>query len=204
MKKKIKITWLLACVLLIIVGCGSRATIKHSNRQTSGKQVQKTRKDNKKTLIIYYSYSGTTQRVAEQLKQLTKGTLYELKLQKPYTGDSNEVSDRVFAERGKKKMPKLKGKLPDVTKYDQILIGTPVWNASMSNPTASYLEQTDFDGKTVAPFWTYITDEGSTEKDFKKRSQNAQMADGLALDSPDGMSDEELDEALNEWLDGIN
>lgn len=154
-------------------------------------------------MIVYYSYSGTTQKVAKQLKQLTKGTLYELKLEKPYTGDSNEVSDRVFAERGKKKMPKLKGKLPDVTKYDQILIGTPVWNTSMSNPTASYLEQTDFDGKTVAPFWTYITDEGSTEKDFKKRSQNAKMADGLALDSPDGMSDEKLDEALNEWLDGI-
>jgi len=71
--------------------------------------------------------------VAEHLQQLTDGTLYEITLEKPYSGDSNKVSDRVFAERDDDKMPELSGELPDISEYDQILIGTPVWNDSISN-----------------------------------------------------------------------
>lgn len=138
--------------------------------------------------------------MAEHLQKLTNADLYELELQNPYTGNSNEVSDRVFEERGEGRMPELSGELPDLSEYDQILIGTPVWNADMSNPVASYLEQTDFDGKTVAPFWTYITDQGSTAKNFVKRSQNAEMAEGLAIGSANGMTDEKLDELLSDWL----
>ena len=74
----------------------------------------------------------------------------------------------------------------------------------MSNPVASYLEQTDFAGKTVAPFWTYITNQGKTAKNFKKRSQNAEVADGLAIRSANGLSDEELDGMLENWLSEIN
>lgn len=156
-----------------------------------------------KTLIVYYSYSGTTKRAAEHLHKLTNGTLYELELTDPYTGSSNDVSDRVFAERDDNRMPELSGTLPDISEYDRILIGTPVWNSSMANPISSYLEQIDFDGKTVSLFWTYITNEGSTEKDFAKQAQNAQVADGLALRSADGMSDEKLDSKLQDWLDNL-
>ncbi len=95
--------------------------------------------------------------MAEHLQQLTDGTLYEITLEEPYSGDSNKVSDRVFEERDDGEMPALSGELPDISEYDQILIGTPVWNDSMSNPIASYLEQTDFDGKTVAPFHNEVT-----------------------------------------------
>lgn len=153
------------------------------------------------TLIVYYSYSGTTERVAEHLSVLTEGALYELELADPYTGDSYDVSDRVFAERGNGKMPELTGTLPDVAEYDLILIGTPVWNDSMANPVLSYLQQTDFSGKTVAPFWTYITSQGTTEKNFKSNIRNGNTQDGLALRSANGMSDEKLDETLQNWLD---
>ncbi len=156
-----------------------------------------------KTLIIYYSYSGTTERVAEHLRDLTDGTLYELELTEPYTGSDNDVSDRVFAERGDGKMPELTGALPDVSEYDRILIGTPVWNNSMANPVLSYLQQTDFDGKVVAPFWTYITNQGSTGKDFTANIQNGTAADGLALRSANGMGDEKLDSTLQNWLDKL-
>ena len=109
----------------------------------------------------------------------------------------------VFAERDDNKMPELSGTLPDISEYDRILIGTPVWNDSMANPISSYLEQTDFDGKTVSLFWTYITNEGSTERDFAKQAQNAQVADGLALRSANGMDDDKLDSKLQNWLDKL-
>ena len=155
---------------------------------------------NGSTLIVYYSYTGTTQRVAEHLQALTGGTLYLLELADPYTGGSYDVSDRVFEERGKSQMPELSGTLPDLSEYDRVLIGTPVWNSSMANPILSYLQQTDFDDKVVAPFWTYITNQGSTGKDFTANIQNGRLADGLALRSAGGMDDEKLDNALQNWL----
>ena len=206
--KKIVIGLLAVAVMLMAIGCGSTAR----NHETSTNVTEETEdtaenadnvENDAKTLIVYYSYSGTTKRVAEHLQQLTNGTLYEITLEEPYSGDSNKVSDRVFEERDDGKMPALSGELPDISEYDQILIGTPVWNDSMSNPIASYLEQTDFDGKTVAPFWTYITNQGSTAKDFVKRSQNAEMAEGLPVRSANGISDEKLDVMLETWLNSI-
>ena len=73
----------------------------------------------------------------------------------------------------------------------------------MSNPVASYLEQTDFEGKTVAPFWNYITNEGTTGKDFISRSENASMADGLPIRSANSISDADLDQILENWLSEI-
>lgn len=182
MKKSFRSAFLLVILLLavLVTGCGNNGT-----GSSDGDSKVHVAKDtfSGKTLIIYYSYSGTTKRVAEHLQQLTNGELYELTLKEPYTGSSNDVSDRVFAERDDKKMPELSGKLPDISKYDRILIGTPVWNDSMSNPVAGYLEQTDFDGKIVAPFWTYITNQGSTKKDFENRIKNGNVKAGLPIAS---------------------
>lgn len=198
-------TCLVLCLVTIgvLTGCaGTRDTTSSATRaDTAGSaQTDTNTIKNEKTLIVYYSYSGTTKRVAQHLRDLTGGTLYELQLAEPYTGSDNDVSDRVFAERGEGTMPELTGTLPDVTDYDRILIGTPVWNDSMSNPVSSYLQQTDFSGKLVAPFWTYITNQGTTEKDFARQIPHGTVTDGLALRSANGMDDETLDSTLREWL----
>lgn len=203
MKKIAAILITLSLLILGIAGCSNVSvstdeTTERENAVTN--QNQTTNKTDASTLIVYYSYSGTTQRVAERLQALTGGTVYELTLANPYTGDSYDVSDRVFAERDAGEMPELAGELPNLSEYDTILIGTPVWNDSMANPIISYLEQTDFNGKTVSLFWTYITNEGTTEKDFSEQAQNAQIADGLALRSANTISDNELNQKLQNWL----
>lgn len=188
-KRAFSVFLLLLLLAIFFVGCAG------GNSANDSVDITK-----EKTLIVYYSYSGTTERVAERLKNLTGGTLYELTLVNPYSGNSYDVSDRVFEERGNKKMPELKGELPDVSEYDRILIGTPVWNDSMANPIIGYLEQTDFQGKNVALFWTYITNQGSTAKDFKSQAKNAKVANGLALRSTNGISDDKLDQKLRNWV----
>ena len=187
---------IIAMIGMILTGCSGN----HQTPTASDPSNAENTSSDLKTLIVYYSYSGTTKRVAEHLRDITGGTLYELELADPYTGSDNDVSDRVFAERGDGKMPELTGTLPDISEYDRILIGTPVWNNSMANPVLGYLQQTDFDGKVVAPFWTYITNQGSTGKDFTKNIKNGTTADGLALRSANGMSDEKLDSTLQNWL----
>lgn len=213
-KKKTSVFVTFIMVLaIVLIGCAgksapattdvvSSSTPEASAREVSSETVEQ-RAEDSRTLIVYYSYTGTTQRVAERLQPLTGGTLYLLELADPYTGGSYDVSDRVFAERDDGKMPELTGTLPDILEYDRILIGTPVWNDSMSNPVRSYLEQTDFGGKVVAPFWTYITNQGSTAKDFAANIQNGIAAKGLALRSVGGMSGESLDDTLRSWLDKL-
>lgn len=196
---KIKKTAVLLAVIMVIVisvtGCGGS-----NNNNDTGKTSGSDSQTSEKTLIVYYSYSGTTKRVAEHLRDLTGGTLYELELKDPYTGSSNDVPDRVFKERDDGRMPEFEGTMPDVAGYDRVLIGTPVWNDSMANPVLGYLQQTDFAGKTVAPFWTYITDQGTTGKDFKSEIKNGTAADGLALRSAGDISDDKLDDELQSWL----
>lgn len=162
MKKIAAILITLSLLILGVAGCNSPPASTDEKAESGNAVTNQEQTDNKKdssTLIVYYSYTGTTQRVAEHLQALTGGTLYELTLANPYTGDSYDVSDRVFAERDDGEMPELAGELPNLSEYDTILIGTPVWNDSMANPVISYLEQTDFAGKTASLFWTYMTNE---------------------------------------------
>lgn len=204
-KKRYKIISTLLSMLMVVSialsGCAGKTDNTVQNNQNS--QSESSVSDMEKTLIIYYSYSGTTKKVAETLRELTQGTLYEISLAEPYTGSSNDVSDHVFKERGDKKMPEIAGELPDIEEYDRVLIGTPVWNNSMANPIFSLLEKTDFGGKPVALFWTYITNEGNTEKDFEKNIQNANVLEGLSLRSVNGMSEEKLNETLTSWINKI-
>ena len=188
--KKIKRILIVLCCLFL-TACSTRQVQNNESTQI---------KTDAKTLIVYYSYSGTTQRVARHLQNLTGGTLYEITLKKPYTGSSNDVSDRVFKERDDQKMPELKGNLPDLSKYDTIYIGTPVWNDRLSNPVLSYLQQVDFQNKTVYPFWTYITNEGSSEDDYKQLTKNASLKEGLGLASASSMTNKELNKKLTQWI----
>lgn len=209
MKKYNSIILLLfAFITMILSGCSSNNvnnTNGSSNTNTSNITTAhiQTIKNNPSTLIVYYSYSGTTKRVAEHLQSITGGDLYEITLAKPYGGSDNDVSDRVFDERNHNEMPKLSGALPDVSKYDRILIGTPVWNDSMANPIMTFLEETDFSGKVVAPFWTYITSQGHTEKDFSKQIQNGNVKNCLPLRSANSIADDKLDSTIVNWLNTL-
>ena len=206
--KKNRSLILLALILsmsLLLGGCAAATDAsKSADVQTpETAQTASPAAQNDDTLIVYYSYHGATRRAAEHLAKLTGGTLYELTLAEPYSGDDYTVSDRVFAERDANAMPVLSGQLPDLSSYSRVLIGTPVWNSSLANPVIGYLQQTDLTGKTAALFWTYITSEGSTESDFARLVQGGTVAQGLALSSVNGMSDEKLDQRLSDWLNAL-
>ena len=186
----------------ILITFSSRISLARigGNKQMTRMQ---THLNSQRVAVIYYSLHGTTRRVAKRVQQLTGGDLYELSLADPYTGDDYAVSDRVFAERNASQMPEFIGKLPDLDKYDCILIGTPVWNESLANPVISYLQQTDFSGKTVAPFWVYITNQGNIKSDFQQYLAPVSMSTPLNLQSPSRLSDKQLDSKLQNWLDKL-
>lgn len=108
-----------------------------------------------KSCIIYYSHSGHTRHLAEQIAKETHGDLLELVPEIPYPQDYSTVVAQAKKELQQKVRPKLKTRVPDLSAYDMLFIGTPNWWSSPAPPVLTFLEQTALHGIPVAPFCTH-------------------------------------------------
>lgn len=156
-----------------------------------------------KVLIVYFSYSGVTEGVSEMLKEKTGGDLFELLPVEPYSDDMYEASGRAAEELASGNLPEIIGELPDLSEYDTILVGGPVWSEKAAPPVTSYLSQTDFEGKKVAPFWTYNNNEGDYEKDVTGYIRNAEILSSLGMAHASSMEDVEMNQELDQWITAI-
>lgn len=166
--------------------------------------TQKSSSDTKKTLIIYYSYSGNTKKIAENLKNKTSGDLYEINVVNPYPDDMYETSDRAKEEIKSGKLPELSGELPDISNYDRILIGGPVWSGTLASPLISYLQQVDFEHKEVAGFWTDTGNPGEYQDKFNSYIKNGNILNGLGISNASSLNDDEIDSKLSDWLNALD
>lgn len=180
----------------------STVEIQTTADETEESDVTTDAQDNR-VLIVYFSYSGVTEGVSEMLQEKTGGDIFELVPTEAYSDDMYEASDRAAEELESGNLPELAGELPDLADYDTILIGGPVWSEKAAPPVVSYLSQTDFDGKAVAPFWTYLNNEGAYEDDVIRYIQNAEIQESLGLAHASSMEDEEMNQALDQWLNTI-
>ena len=105
-----------------------------------------------KTLIVFYSWGGNTRDIARSIQKKTGADIFEIELVKPYSDDYNTVLREAQRDQRAQARPEIKGKVPDMAKYDTILLGYPNWWASIPMPIATFLESCDFAGKTVSPF----------------------------------------------------
>ncbi len=107
-----------------------------------------------KVLIAYYSQSGNTKAVAEQIQAKFGGDLYEIQLATPYPADEQETISIVGQQREEGVLPELGGTVENLDEYDVVFLGTPIWFGTASLPVLSFVEAHDFTGKTVIPFYT--------------------------------------------------
>ena len=109
-----------------------------------------------KILIAYYSQSGNTKAVAEQIQAKFGGDLYEIELATPYPAGERETIEIAGRQREEGILPELGGKVVNPADYDVVFIGTPVWFGTASLPVLSFVEahSGDFAGKTIVPFYT--------------------------------------------------
>lgn len=156
-----------------------------------------------KILVAYYSNSNTTARIAKILKDEIGANLYEIDTVKDYHESFTEISDRAKEERESGNLPTLKGTLPDISKYDVILIGGPVWSRTVSTPVMSFLSEMDFTDKTVSAFWTDIGKPGNYEKDFQNLLKNGNYKKGLEFTDANEIPLEKVKESITIWLDEI-
>lgn len=110
------------------------------------------------TLVTYFSATGTTARAARELAGAINADLFEIVPEKPYTSadlnwnDKNSRSSREMADE--KCRPAVKGDGPDMSAYDTVFVGFPIWWYMEPRIIDTFLEAHDFSGKTVVPFAT--------------------------------------------------
>ena len=111
-----------------------------------------------KTLVAFFSASGTTKRVAEKLAAAAGGDLYEIRPAVPYTGADldwqGKHSPRSLAMSDPSSPPQLADKDAGIADYDRIFLGFPIWWYTAPAIIRSFLESYDFNGKTIILFAT--------------------------------------------------
>ncbi len=111
-----------------------------------------------KTLVAYFSASGTTARVAKELAEVIGADIYEIKPAVPYTkADLNwmDKKSRSSVEMNdKSSRPALADRSADISAYDTVLLGFPIWWYVAPTIINSFLESYDFSGKKIVLFAT--------------------------------------------------
>lgn len=124
---------------------------------SSSASSQSTSNKGKKTLIIYFSMSGTTKKAAEQIQSYTNGDIVRLYRAKPYPSGYDNYARAADRERRRNIHPAIRKNIPNLSKYQTIFIGFPTWWQRPPMIIHSLFDQYDFKGKTVVPFTTSMS-----------------------------------------------
>ena len=133
----------------------------------------------KKVLVAYYSHSGNTRAVAEKIKEITGGDLFEIKTSHEYPKNYTDIINQAKDEKEQDFMPELTESI-DISAYDIIFIGSPVWWYTFASPVRTFLSENDFSGKTIMPFCTHGGGGASmTYSDIARLCQNSDVKAGF-------------------------
>ena len=172
-----KLTALLLSVVLVLslAACGSANKPASSTTQpeTSAPTEQpessstapaesepETQPETGKTLVVYYSASGNTERVAKDIAEAAGADLFEIVPSELYTSDDlnwTNPDSRVSREHDDESLrdvPLTTTEVPDWDSYDTVFIGYPIWWGIAAWPVDTFVKNNDFTGKTVIPFAT--------------------------------------------------
>ncbi len=107
-----------------------------------------------KILVAYFSHSGNTKKIAEEIQSKTGGELFEIRTVKEYSSDYNTVLDEAKAELNEKARPELSGKVDNIEQYQTVIIGYPIWWGKEPMIIRTFLESYNLKGKKIVPFCT--------------------------------------------------
>lgn len=155
-----------------------------------------------KVLVVYYSLTGHTKDIAEQIAAKTGADIFEIKTVETYSSPSVYMKSK--KELTSKNYPELQGSLPNVADYDTIFVGGPVWWYTMAPALYSYLKVTDFGGTRVVPYSTQGSNFGSFYKDFADMAKNAQILPSENFNNIDEKYKEQVSNKINAWLNKLS
>ena len=159
----------------------------------------------KKTLVVYYSATGSTEKAANYIKDATDADIFKLEPVDEYSSadlDWTDSSSRVNEEHNDEAKRDIKLKstaVPNWEEYDTVYIGYPIWWGIAAWPVNNFVKENDFSGKTVIPFCTSASSPlGESGKLLKDMAGTGDWQDGMRFRSSVSQSD------VENWLKEIN
>ena len=152
-------------------------------------------------LIVFFSRTGRTRRLAAMIRERVGGDMAELKTVKPYPQDYDATVSQAKKEQQAGARPALATELPPLEGCGTVFLGYPNWWGTMPMALFTLLEKYDFSGKTVVPFCTHGGSRlGRSVDDIRKLCPKARMLQGFAAF---GDSVEQAGKGVDAWLRGI-
>lgn len=158
--------WLLALVAVVmaVVSCGQK------------------KEAPKKVLVLYYSQTSNTKTVAQEIAMKLGADIEEIVPVKPYDGDFQATIARCNEERQQGIIPEVKPIAADLSKYEIIFLGFPVWFGTFAPPVGAFLGKTDLSGKKIVPFCTFGSGGlDSSVKNLAEKQPKAEILPGYGV-----------------------
>ena len=151
-----------------------------------------------KTLVTYFSASGTTKRVAETVASTINADLFEIEPKEVYTDADlnwmNKKSRSSIEMADKSSRPEIKNKITNLDEYERVIIGFPVWWYTAPTITNTFIEENDLSSKEI---YIFVTSGGSSFggslKDLHNTYPELNFVKGIRFKKPN-------EEEINEWL----
>ena len=123
-----------------------------------------------KVLVLYYSETGTTKTVAQEIQKQLGADIEAIEPVQPYSGNFQETMQRGQREQQSGQTPALKPLKKKIADYDVIFLGYPIWFGTYAMPIATLVKENDFAGKTIVPFCTFGSGGLNTSTDNLKKA----------------------------------
>lgn len=161
--KKLTALILAAVLVLSLAACGTAnnaATDTQPTNAPASAAPDASAAPSGKVLVVYYSASGNTERVAKDIADAAGADLFEITPTEVYTDDdlnwrnSDSRVSREHDDESLRDVPLTTTEVPDWDSYDTVFIGYPIWWGIAAWPVDNFVKANDFTGKTVIPFAT--------------------------------------------------
>ena len=219
--KKVLVLLLSIMTMVLFTACNESA--ENSNQAPASKETKVSEqpapvpaKSDSKILVAYFSHTGENYQVgviekgnthimADMVAEITGADEFEIKTVKPYPKTYKECTEIAKQELADNARPELSTKVEDMSKYEVIFLGYPIWWSDFPPAVYTFLESYDFNGKTIIPFCTsageYMT---GKEVNIPQIAKGSNIKDGLGLIGKDCQENpEKIKESVKTWLKGL-
>lgn len=210
MNKKLLV--LIGVIIILVIGLigyfiinkdsKNDAPTSNSNKSENKNESEKSNMNsNGKSVVLYFSATGTTKRIAEYISETTNSNLIEIVPMEEYTDndlDYNNNNSRANKEQNdNSSRPEIKNKI-DITEYDVVYLGYPIWWGEVPKIILTFIENNNLNGKKIIPFCTSHSSGMSTSLNTLKSYKELNVIDGRRFSSSTTKSD------IESWVKEID
>jgi flavodoxin len=172
------------------------------NKGNAGEDDLLSSSTTQKILVVYFSKTGNTREIANQLHKIVGGDIFEIQAVKSYPDDYEELKTVAKEELASKFKPPLKTKIDNIGSYDLVFIGYPIWWGTFPAPVKTFLSEYDLSGKTIVPFCTHEgSGLGQSIADISELCPKSTLLEGAAIW---GREVKNAQSNVSEWLRKIS